>query len=164
MRITTLCGILLTLPIVACGGSGDEGGQSNGGSNASSSVVGTWKIDSESVAKAIEAKAKEEAGENAANVEQMLPMLKAMAQQFKLDLTMNADQTFSVGGTTPNPMGGDPKKFSAKGTWKVNGASIEMTTTEEDGKAKETPETKTATLKDGALTLSQDGMSIILRK
>jgi hypothetical protein len=60
-------------------------------------------------------------------------------------------------------MMGQKKNSSAKGTWTQSGDQVTLTTTEEDGKPK-SGESKTATYKDGTLTVSDGPMPIVLKK
>ena len=73
--------------------------------------------------------------------------VKTRAAAMTMSLELKADGTFSVTGQF------GPEAMTAAGTYKVDGEKITVTTTEEDGEAKEEPETFVGTLKDGRVVM-----------
>ncbi|OHB76707.1 MAG: hypothetical protein A2Z34_05510 [Planctomycetes bacterium RBG_16_59_8] len=122
--------------------------------------VGSWNLDASAAMneakKAPEyEKQMKEGGEAAAA---MMKMMEEMFKTMKMTLDIKADNSFTV---TMEAMG---KKSSAKGTWKLAGEKLTMTTTEEDGKAKDSPDNKDLTFKDGKLFIEEDGMKMVLTR
>jgi hypothetical protein len=139
--------LMFCLSFAACGG-------------PVSPAVGTWVLDGEAALKSFEANPPE--GMPPQALEPMKNMIKGM----KGEMTMNADGTFEGVMEMPNPMTGEVKPSTAKGTWTLEGEKLSITTTEQDGKPEETPDTETAVLKDGVITVTPAGapFSILFKK
>ena len=147
------------LAFAACGSGGEDGGNGDSGKPASP-AVGTWVIDSAANLKSFEA------GMDPNLPPQMLEQMKGMLAAIKGEMKVNADGTFTGAMEMPNPMTGKAESQKAEGTWTLEGDQFSITTTSENGKPKENPDTEVATLKDGLITVSPAGapFSIIFKK
>ena len=136
--MSKFAGVCLLAVVIAVGACG-----------AKSPAVGTWTIEKESLKALMMSQISQMPAEmQAAAKAQVEEQVKSVVLEF----TMNADGTFSASG---NMMG---NKFDAKGTWKLEGEKLSITTTTEDGKEKTSPETQVATLSDGKIKIKEEGM------
>jgi hypothetical protein len=147
------------LAFAACGSGGEDGGSGDSGQPASP-AVGTWVIDTAATLKSIES------GLDPNTPPQMVEQMKEMIGAIKGKMKVNADGTFTGDMEMPSPMGGEAESQRGEGTWTLEGDQFSITTTSENGQPKENPDTETATLKDGVITVSPAGapFSIIFRK
>lgn len=84
---------------------------------------------------------------------------KEMADNLQMTAVLNDDNTFEVTGSM---MG---EKMSAKGTWKLEGEKLHISTTESDGKKKDKPEEQVFTLKGDVIEMpGPAGMKLQLKK
>jgi hypothetical protein len=156
--------IVLALSIcvvfTACGGEG--GGEGGGGGSMKPTVVGTWQMDLDAVMAALNAEAEKnpEAG-------MMIKMLEPMLKSMKAEVKFDDDGTFTGTMTMKDPMSGEEKTQVGKGTWKLEGDKLSITTLEEDGKKKDTPDTEVATFEDGVIKIKGEEdapFSIVLKR
>ena len=140
------------LSFAACGaqGGGESGEGGEGGEGGADPMVGTWELDTSAAVKAVEAKL---AAEPNPMGEMMIQMVKAM----KAEMTLAEDGTYTARMQMKNPMSGEEKNQTAKGTWKLEGDKFSLTTVEEDGVAKEVPDVKVAIYKDGKIVIAGEG-------
>lgn len=82
----------------------------------------------------------------------MVKMMTEMFKNMKLEVTFAADGTFS--GSSKMSMMGQEKSSTMKGTWTLEGTTLTMVSTEQDGETKS--ETKTARFEGGRILLSED--------
>ena len=118
---------------------------------ADSPAVGTWVLDGEATLKSFEENPPKDLPPQA------MDPVKGMIKSMTGTMTMKADGTFEGVMGMPNPMTGEVKSQNAKGTWTLEGEKFSITTTEQDGKVDETPDTETAVLKDGVITVTPGG-------
>ena len=121
------------------------------GCSSSSSPVGTYTVDVDSMAKMA-------ADDSKGKV--TLDDAKKMMASMKIELELKADNTFIVNMTMPMGMGSQ----KSEGTWKMDGGDVAFTTVTEDGKKKAAPETKKASFKGGMLTMEDKGQKITMKK
>ena len=153
--------LMACLAIAACGsGSGTEGGTEGGSSESVSPAVGVWVIDVDATMESFDA------GKDPETPPQMAEMVKGMVKAMTGEMTVNADGTYVGVMEMANPMSGQKETQKGEGTWTLEGDQFSITTTKENGKPKENPDTETATLKDGRITISPEGgpFSIIFKK
>jgi hypothetical protein len=141
--LTMLAALLLVA--TACGG-------------GKSKAVGKWTIDTDSVMKLMEEEAKKK-GAGDAELEMARNMIKQMAGSMKLVLELKSDNTFVASGSMPGE-----DKIDASGTWKVDGDVIEMTTTMENGKKKDPPESKKGKLVGDRIEVSEGDMKLSFKR
>ncbi len=145
--------LLLTTSLFAAGCGGDSGGGGGGG------PAGTYVMDTAAMKPEIE-KMMGPMMEMAKKALEMMPedqRAKAqkemdaksadMMKEFNFTVTLNGDGTFAVVGAT------EGKKDQARGTWKLDGTTLSITTTHERGKEQENPETIQGTLKNGVIRM-----------
>lgn len=72
------------------------------------------------------------------------------------DCILHADGTWESSMEVTMP-GMDPMKSTVKGTWKLDGDSIEMVDTESDGKKSENPKAAKGTYMNGVITIEVPG-------
>jgi hypothetical protein len=152
--------LVAALLVSACGDKGGGGGGLFGGGG----VAGSYELDVDAAKKAAEEATKKQMPEGLPPeaMEQARKMMDQMLNSMKMDFDVKADGTFAA--SMSMEMMGQKKDSSAKGTWKQSGDQVTFTTTEEDGKAKSPPDVKTATYKDGRLTVTEGPMTIVLKK
>lgn len=146
--------------LAACGGDSDSG-EGGGGGAATDTTPGVYKLDTESIMPFIlksVAQSMNKPVEELSEGERMMAKEQVAKMSFQVEL--KADGNFQASGQ----MG--PANIDAKGTWKREGDKVSITTTWEDGKEKTEPETKSATMKDGAIHIQEEGMpfTMVLRK
>ena len=118
-------------------------------------ISGKYTLDIEpTIAAATKAKPAADADAQKKDDEAMRGMFK------KMEFTLNADLTFD--SSKEMDMMGKIIKSTTKGTWVVKDGEITLSTTHLDGK--EQPSTEKGTIKDGKLVITQDGMSMHLKK
>ncbi len=142
--------LMACLSFAACGESSDGGGDS--AEEAVSPMVGTWVFDTDTAVAAIEKKLAEDPVPMGG---MMLDIVKSM----KAEMVISEDGTFTADMKMPDPMTGESKSETARGTWKLDGDQITITTTEKNGKVDENPDTQSATVKDGVITVPAQGGS-----
>lgn len=140
MRVTmcALAAVVLFAGLVGC----SKGDPTN--------PVGTWNLDTSALLEEMKKNPNYKADD---------PMTKQMEEalkKMKVTMVVNADNSFTG---TAEGMG---NKSTAKGTWKLEGDKLTMTTTEEDGKPKS--ETEVLTFKDGLITMEKEGMKMTMRR
>ena len=81
------------------------------------------------------------------DIDQLAETLGEEADQLKIDLVLNSDGSFKLEA--------DALEMSMDGTWKASGSNITLTVDGED---------TTATLKDGEITMSAEGVSMTFKK
>jgi hypothetical protein len=146
--------LILTVAIscVALAGCGDGGG----GGGGAATIAGTYALDTAVVEQAMLDAAKKEAGGVLPDAmkEQISNMIKAQAEQIKMECTIKADGTFSIVAAFGE------KQTTATGTWKLDGDKLSMTGLTEDGKdlAEDKQETKVGTYANGTIRVSQEGV------
>jgi galactitol-specific phosphotransferase system IIB component len=140
MKKTLAAALLaLSLAIAACG------------SNAASSVPGTYELD--------KAHAKEQilANMDAETKKKMAGMIDNLVDAMGGTAELKADGTMTM--TSKNPTGNQVEQ----GTWKLDGDKLTMTTTQ-DGK----PESHTGTWANGTITMTVEGegkkMQLLFKK
>lgn len=134
MRTLVTLLLLLLVSLTGCGGP--------------SGPSGTYSIDKDALAKMADALVK--GGEGEAKDASAAPMAAMMAEAFK---AMDASLTFNTDGTFSGSSKMMGNESTMKGTWKLEGEKLSMTSTEEDGKPAN--ETKVATFKDGVITVEE---------
>jgi len=128
----SLCSILLS----ACGASGPSG---------------TYTLDKAELAKSADAMAAKMGEKD----NPMAGMAKMMADSLKgMEATITFDQGGTFSGQFKSEMMGQKHEESIKGTWKLEGDQLTMTSTEVGGKPKS--ETKTGTFKDGKIRIAEE--------
>ena len=81
------------------------------------------------------------------DIEQLAETLGEEADQLKISLVLNSDGSLKLEA--------DALEMSGEGTWKASGSTVTMTI---DG------EEMTATLKDGEITMSAEGITLTFKK
>jgi len=124
--------------LVACGGAEAD---------AAASAAGTYKLDTAAFEAAMLAAMPEDQKKdpNAAK------MAKAMAEGMDISIELKEDGTAALNSKIT--MMGQTKETSATGTWKLDGDQLTMTTKDKES---DKEETKTATLKDGAFSVTEE--------
>lgn len=125
-----------------------------------SSPVGSWTLNVGAMMENMKQdpdyqKQAKEGGEMAAK------MIKEMEEAFKsmkMTIDIKSDNSFTA---TAEVM---KEKHTLKGTWKLQGEKLTMTATEEDGKPKDTPDSKDFTFKDGKLSINEGGQKMVLTR
>jgi hypothetical protein len=77
-----------------------------------------------------------------------LDLMNRMLDEMAMTLTLKPDGTFDVEGK----MGA---KFTASGTWKREGKNLTITSSVENGKAREQPETTALVYEDGEIRMTK---------
>ena len=103
-------------------------------------AAGTYALDKENIKQAAAAEAEKAPDEEKAQLEMALSMIDSMSMTLTLSADGSATSSMSMMGQTQ----------STTGTWKISGATVTLTMTEEG----ETPESVTGTLKGDTLELS----------
>lgn len=124
--------------------------------SGSNDAAGEWTLDTTAMLEEMRKNPQfktmmEEGGESAVK---FVDMIKSM----KVTVDLNADNSFS--GT----MEGMGQKSTAKGTWALEGDKLTISTTEEDGRAKDPPETEVFTFNEETLVLEKDGIKMTLKR
>ncbi len=83
------------------------------------------------------------------NLEELAAAAQVDADSFKVELVLNSDGSFKLDMDAIDPT------TSMEGTWKSKGNNVVMTV---DGETVEAP------LKDGVITMAEDGMSMTFKK
>jgi hypothetical protein len=127
-----------------------------------SGVVGKWTIDMPAVEKMMADEMRKHMGDLAG------PMLAEAKEQktvagMKVEVEFKKDNTFQT-SMSISAMG-ESMAASSKGTWQLEGEKLTLTTTEVDGKPQSSPETTTATYKDGGIQIpGPGGQTIVLKR
>jgi hypothetical protein len=132
MRFASYALLALALGLFSCGG-------------GKSTPEGKYKLEIDPALIAeMEAEVAKTPEEMRPMVQGMVDMLKNMDGQFEL----KGDNTFTASMKTPQG------ENTMKGTWKLAGDQITMTSTHQNGEEKE--ETKTGTFKDGQIVVEDE--------
>jgi hypothetical protein len=163
MKIGLLAVVVLGLVLApSCG---DQSGGGGGGGSAAATVVGRWTIDPESMVQAKEEEARKQGGEAKDSIEAMRPVMKQMAEGMKATFDIKSGGEWSGSMTMVGIPGTPPTTSTSKGTWKLSGEDLELTSTEEDGKKKDSPETQRGKFKGGRIEFQlPDGPLLVLKR
>lgn len=91
----------------------------------------------------------------------MVEMMTKMFDEMSMELTLKSDGTFSVEGS----MG---EKFTASGSWTLKGKDLTITSSVENGKKREKPETTALVYENGEIRMPKEKnaapVDLVLRK
>jgi hypothetical protein len=125
--------------------------------SGSDGPAGTYELDRDALSAMARNLAKDAPPEAAKMAEEAEKMLLGM----RLSLRLEEDGTFS--GRLESDAAGF--ESSVRGTWTHRGATVTLTTTEEDGERRDPPDVKTATYADGRLTVTErPGQDLVLKR
>ena len=102
------------LTLTACGAGADP-------------AVGTWKLDTSSTLEAAKAMMEKQlAGQDEAMKKMASEMMEKAVGAMTGSLELKADGTASGSMSMPNPLGGEPQKSDASGTWKNDNGKVSI--------------------------------------
>jgi hypothetical protein len=84
--------------------------------------------------------------------------LKMMKEMMKMELVLKSDNTFTMNATMMT------NKTTSSGTWSLAGDRLTMRKLEEDGKKEAQPEEKVATYKDGTISMTDAGKTMVFKR
>lgn len=136
-NLMSLVSVLALTLMTACGSEAAASG---------SKAAGVYEIDKVALKQAALDGMPEEARSNP----EATKMMDAMFETMVMTVELKEDGTCEMNGSME--MMGQKSEKSAKGTWKLDGDQLTMTTEDDTGKK----ETKTVTLKDGKFSIEED--------
>lgn len=148
---------------------GDKAG--GGGGIAAASIAGTWELDVAAVKKelpaAIEKEMEGKTEVEKAMAEPMLAMMTKMLDSMTMTVDIKADGTWTSVRNYPEPPTMKMTEEKEAGTWVLDGETLTVTSTEENGEKRANPKTRTGTWKGDEIRVRETGQpfdSVMRRK
>lgn len=143
-RVTGSIALALTMFLTSCGGKGGD-------------ITGKWVLDTDAMKSLAMAQAKKDAGGELPK--EAAEMIDSMMKSMKIEIQIKSGGVWT-GDMSMGPMGGS----KAKGTWTRTGDTLELMTTEEDGKPSTKKEKKSAKIKGDRIEIEEGEMKISLKR